>query len=129
MVEPLVEFKPVFLPDTPEFRALAGEIHRRFGQQIEVSWATPFSPRIQLCNLGFAGGIAVGDTQVRLHTKVPVAQLFRLLEYVYDLFRVEEGLIPTQETEQIFESLADIWLAIGNSSAASPRFFLPKRQD
>ncbi len=103
-----MEFKPVSLPDTPEFRVLATEIHQRFGQQIQVSWATPISPQIQLCNQGFAGGIVVSGTHIRLQTKVPVGQLFRLLEYVYDLFRVEEGLIPTKETEEIFESLADI---------------------
>jgi 5-methylcytosine-specific restriction enzyme subunit McrC len=108
-LDPLVEYDPVFVPDTPEYRALAGRIYESFSPQIEVTWATPFCPNIRLRNLGFAGGLVANGTPVRLQTKLPVAQLFRLLEYAYDLFRVPpDGLISVAKTEEIFESLADI---------------------
>jgi len=108
----LQEFTPTLLPRaglSPE----AGEaIYRTYGPQVEVEFPTPRTgDQWSLRPLGWVGQLPVdaGLTLV-LQPKTAIENLFRMLEYAYDLksFRFLEGTVQVASLDDLYERLAHI---------------------
>jgi 5-methylcytosine-specific restriction enzyme subunit McrC len=81
-----------------------------FGDKVAVEWPTPKTgDRWQLTSLGWVGFIPLGeDRGISLQPKVPIGNLFRMLEYAYDLrsFKLMEGLYDCASIRDFYDQLA-----------------------
>jgi len=82
------------------------------GSHIEVDFPSPKNDQCYvLRSKGYIGQIPVSDDiLIRISPKVPVQNLFRMLEYAYDLksFQLLEGLTTADSLDDLFENLAAI---------------------
>jgi 5-methylcytosine-specific restriction enzyme subunit McrC len=107
---PLAEFKTVRLPrhDLPD--ELGERIWRDFGKQVLVEFPSPKTGgQWELKNQGWAGYIPLGtDRALVLQPKVSIGNLFRLLEYAYNLkgLRFFDDLISLASLPDAFQRLA-----------------------
>jgi 5-methylcytosine-specific restriction enzyme subunit McrC len=77
----------------------------------EISWAGPGADYHTVRPTGIVGLFPVArDTLVRVSPKVPVRNLFRMLEVAYRLasFRFGEGIVDAETVEGIYERLASL---------------------
>jgi 5-methylcytosine-specific restriction enzyme subunit McrC len=107
----LTEYQPArFAPG--EIPADVGEtLHRHYANQVNVDFPTPkTNGQWQLCSLGWVGHIPVTpDVQLALQPKVPLANIFRMLEVAYRLdLQILEGLTGCQALAEFYERLAHI---------------------
>lgn len=81
-----------------------------YSTQIEVSPPSFMNRRHwQLTPKGYVGQIPLmPDLQLVLLPRVPVANLFRMLEYAYRLAEFDAGLVSTDSLQDVYESLAVI---------------------
>ncbi len=107
----LSEYSDVYLPEEA-LSAEAGElIWRRWSGKIDVDFPTPKTDRRwKLRSLGWVGTIPVDERlTLTLTPKVPLENLFRMLEYAYDLsIHFEEGLTECDSLSEFYERLAKI---------------------
>jgi 5-methylcytosine-specific restriction enzyme subunit McrC len=83
-------------------------LSRDFAAQVAV---TPPSflnhDRWELTSLGYVGQIPVSpDLRLVLEPKVPLANLFQMLEYAYRLARFEHGLVSASSFDEVYQHLA-----------------------
>jgi 5-methylcytosine-specific restriction enzyme subunit McrC len=108
----LQEEQPLSIPKEQFTDDLAIRIHREHGSRIEIQFPNPFNNHSYvLRSKGCVGHIPVSsDLVIRIRPKVPVANLFRMLEYAYNLssFRFLEGESHVDKIEDIFDRLASI---------------------
>lgn len=105
----LTEYQPAFFPAgrfTPELGRL---LLRHYRPQIEVEFPTPKTDnRWLLTPQGWAGYLPLTpEVTFLLQPKVPLANLFRMLEYAYRLnLKILEGLANCRSLPEFYERLA-----------------------
>lgn len=104
------EFDTLSLPEgalTPEEGEL---LYREYGDKVKVEFPSPQTGgKWKLKPRGWVGAIPVGDRLLlRLMPKTEIGNLFRMLEYAYDLksFHILDGLVPTGSLEDLYSRLA-----------------------
>ena len=116
MTEPqtitLVEFQTRSFPSARLSETEAYHIHTQFGDKVSVEWPTPRTQdQWRLTSLGWVGYIPLGQYGgLSLKPKVPLANLFAMLEYAYDLrsFKLLEGMYDTDSIRDFYERLASV---------------------
>lgn len=92
--------------------AIAENLWRNYDKQVTVDFPTPkTSGKWKLTAKGWVGHIAVNpDFHLSLLPKVPLFNLFGMLEYAYNLksFRFLSGLINCQSLEEFYNHLAHV---------------------
>jgi 5-methylcytosine-specific restriction enzyme subunit McrC len=82
------------------------------GKRIEVEFPSPKTDgKWRLKNLGYVGLVPLGrDRILSLQPKVPITNVFRMLEYAYrlDAFRGPEDVVGARTMQEIYESLARV---------------------
>lgn len=85
---------------------------RDYSRQVEVEFpGPPTGNEWRFTAQGWVGQIPLAEGyRVDLKPKVPIANLFRMLEYAYNLksFRILEGQVDSQTLEDLYERLASI---------------------
>ena len=108
----LTEETPALLaPDAiTQDEALA--VHKRFGAQVTVSLPTILTEnRYEFRPSGYVGQLPVSnDLLLRINPKIPITNIFGMLEYAYDLksFKLFDGVVDVDVIEDLFERLASI---------------------
>ena len=106
----LPEFDEVSLPADALSECDVQGFHTRFHAQVEIE--TPSfknNHRWVLKNRGWVGYLPMrDDLWLHLEPKVPIANLFRMLEYAYDLksFEFLDGLIGCDSLQDLYSRLA-----------------------
>jgi 5-methylcytosine-specific restriction enzyme subunit McrC len=86
-------------------------LFERFKDQVTVDWPSPKTQgQWRLCPTGWVGQLPVGDDLLlRLVPKVPIHNLFGMLELAYDIdLRQFAGLTRVETLEELYESLASV---------------------
>ena len=108
----LVEFQTRSLAPSELSEGDANRINIQFGDKVDVRWPTPKTfNRWQLTSLGWVGFVPLREGNgISLQPKVPLQNLFGMLEYAYDLqsFKLLEGLYDSQSIRDLYERLASI---------------------
>jgi len=89
--------------------AVGKELHASYGKQVSVEPPSFLNNQSwQLTSQGWVGYIPLTDSfHLSLVPKVPIANLFRMLEYAYRLdFRILEGLANSESIAELYERLA-----------------------
>jgi 5-methylcytosine-specific restriction enzyme subunit McrC len=108
----LVEYESRFLAESELTEEDAQHIHIQFGDKVSVeppTWKT--GNRWQLTSQGWVGFIPFGENRgIALLPKVPLQNLFGMLEYAYDLrsFKLLEGLYDCESIREFYERIAII---------------------
>lgn len=104
------EFSRSELPDD-----VGERLWREHGVQprrLDVEFPSPKTEgRWRVRNLGYVGLLPLGpDRTLSLQPKVPIANVFRMLEYAYrlDVFRGPEDVVGARSMQEIYESLARV---------------------
>ncbi len=115
MAEPRVielkEYQKRPLPRSALAEAEGEALWRRYGDQVAVEFPTPKTRhQWQLTSQGWVGFIPLTpELGISLTPKVPVGNLFRMLEYAYKLdFLTPEGLTDSKSLQELYERLANI---------------------
>ena len=114
MTEPstitLVEFQTRSLTYSELPEEEANRIHSQFSKNVTVEWPTPITQQQwKLTSKGWVGYIPLGQFGgISLKPKVPLVNLFGMLEYAYDLrsFKLLEGLYDAKSIRDFYERLA-----------------------
>jgi 5-methylcytosine-specific restriction enzyme subunit McrC len=107
----LTEFTPRRLPGLTDRTAEA--IYDHYRNQVEVMWPSPATEGCyELKAQGWVGVLPLPDGSViRVHPKVPVASLFHMWEYAYQLDLLRDDADQLQSTDQVdafFSMLAGV---------------------
>lgn len=87
------------------------QLWRRYGSKVSVEFpSVKTGGKWQLTPQGWIGYIVLSDDlHLRLKPKVPIANLFRMLEYAYRLkIHLADGLVDCATLEEFYERLAHI---------------------
>src|SRR5690606_25053208 len=89
---------------------VAGELVRRFSREVEVQPPNVFRDAWVLTPRSWVGYVPLAHgCSLYIRPKVPLANLFRMLEYAYEVeFRVLEGVSECDSLEEFFERLAGV---------------------
>ena len=107
----LTEEEDKVIPQQLLDEALAIRLHESFGNLLDVEFPSPKNGRnYVLRSKGCAGMLPVDGTIIRISPKVRVSNLFRMLEYAYDLksFQILEGRVEVESIDEIYDRLATI---------------------
>ena len=107
----LEEYVPRLLAESELDEALGEALWRRYRAQVSVDFPTVKTDhQWQLTPQGWIGYIALADDlHLRLNPKVPLGNLFRMLEYAYRLkIHLADGLVDCASLEEFYERLAHI---------------------
>lgn len=102
----LVEYAPRELPVEALSPEQAGVLDDRYAQAVAVDppWRRP---TWRLTAQGYVGYIPVDDTlHLALQPKVPLGNLFRMLEYAYRVGDFDDGLVSLESLAELYERLA-----------------------
>lgn len=81
-------------------------------RRLEVEFPSPkTSGQWRLKNLGYVGLLPLSDDRIlSLQPKVPIANVFRMLEYAYrlDIFGGPENIVGARTMQEVYESLARV---------------------
>lgn len=106
----LAEYVPALVPRSELAEATAEYLWEHYRDQVRVEWPSPRTDKKwRLTPQGWVGYIPTGpETGIMLQPKVPISNLFRMLDYAYDLasFRFLEGSLETEAVDDLFERLA-----------------------
>ena len=105
----LTEYEPHSLAEDEFPEELAKLLHSSFGKQVSLEPPSFLNLRSwQLTSQGWVGYIPLADdVHLRLLPKVPIGNLFRMLEYAYRLdFKILEGLTDCESVAEFYERLA-----------------------
>lgn len=95
--------------DEQELSEVEGrKLHQSYSKQVTVQAPSVLNNVWQLTSQGWVGYIPLSDSlHLSLVPKVPVANLFRMLEYAYRLdFKILEGLADSESVPELYERLA-----------------------
>lgn len=108
----LKEYIESHLPATEITHEEGESIWRTYGEKIDVEFPSPpTGNHWVLRSRGWVGSIPLShDLLILLEPKVPIGNLFRMLEYAYDLksFQLLEGTIDCASLEDLHARLASI---------------------
>jgi 5-methylcytosine-specific restriction enzyme subunit McrC len=110
----LVEYETQSLPRNALSEDTGVLLYKNYGAQVAVEFPSPKTDGMwELTSLGWVGYIPLPDgTGITLGPRVPLRNLFGMLEYAYDLksFRFLEGFTDCESLSEFYEKLAN-WLA------------------
>jgi len=108
----LTEEENLYIPEADFDESTALTLHSIHKDKISVEFPTPLNNKCYvLRSKGYVGQIPVtGDLLLRIHPKVSIENLFRMLEYAYNLesFDFLEGHISVESIDDLFERLVAI---------------------
>ena len=108
----LIEYETCFFAPNELSEDDARRIYIHFGDKVSVEWPTPKTDgRWQLTSLGWVGFIPIGQKSgISLKPKVPLQNLFKMLEYAYDMesLKLSEGSYDCKSIRDFYERLAKI---------------------
>jgi len=109
----LEEYKPLRLDEGELDRTDADALWRLYGgSRIGIEYPTPKTDdQWELTSLGWVGYIPLtSGFHLNLQSKVPLDNIFGMLEYAYNLksFEVLEGVHDCRSLDQVFEKLAHV---------------------
>lgn len=107
----LTEYQPTYLNRNALPLELGELLWRNYHQQVAVEFPSPKTGnRWQLASQGWVGHIPLSpDVHLSLQPKVALGNLFRMLEYAYNLdFKLLPGLVDSQSLAEFYERLAHI---------------------
>ena len=108
----LTEYQTCSLARSDFLESDAERIYREYRDKINIDWPTPKTNYCwQLTSLGWVGYIPLGQNNgITLKPKSPIINLFKMLEYAYDLksFKLLEGLYDIESIRDFYERLATI---------------------
>lgn len=108
----LEEFSTKKLPREEFSNSDAELLYNRHNEKVSVEWPTPKTDyQWQLSAQGWAGYLPLKEARgISLQPKVPLQNLFQMLEYAYDLnsFQLLEGLFDCESIQDFYERLAVI---------------------
>jgi 5-methylcytosine-specific restriction enzyme subunit McrC len=108
----LYEYKPTYLPEAALSRVVAEKIYRSYGSKISVRPPSFLNEnQWELSSEGWVGYIPIGDdVGLRLHPKVELRNIVRMLEYAYGLQSLEffNELASASSLEEFLSELANI---------------------
>lgn len=108
----VTEYQPTLLPAHELSIELGERLWREHHNSIEVQFPSPRTGnQWQLKSLGVVGNIPLSpDLSLRLRPKVPMVNVFGMLEYAYGLksFRFLEGWSECDRLDDFYERLANI---------------------
>ena len=107
----LTEYQPTYLDRDSLPDELGELLWRSYHQQVAVEFPSPKTGnRWQLTSQGWVGHIPLTpDVHLSLQPKVALDNLFRMLEYAYNLdFKLLPGLVDSQSLAEFYERLANI---------------------
>jgi len=104
----LTEYQPTYLAHDAFSEDLALTLWERYHSQVEVAEPSfKNDHRWVLTARGWVGHIPLTpQLHLVLEPKVPVANVFRMLEYAYRLGRFESGVVSAESLQDIYEQLA-----------------------
>ncbi len=106
----LTEYQPTSVPRVVLSPALGARIWRHYGRQIQVDFPSPKTgDQWQMTPLGWVGIAPVTPTlRLEIAPRVPVRNLFGMLEYAWDLTSVRflDGLAESESVSDVYERLA-----------------------
>ena len=105
----LTEYQTRTFDEEELTEAVGKELHASYGKQVSVEPPSFLNNQSwQLTSQGWVGYIPLTDSfHLSLVPKVPIANLFRMLEYAYRLdFRILEGLANSESIAELYERLA-----------------------
>lgn len=115
MVEKIIELeeeKNKIIPKASFDEKLALTIYRLYKKQIKIEFPNLLNNQCyKLRSKGYIGHIPLSkDIMIRIYPKIPISNLFRMLEYVYDLniFQLLDGITHIESLNDLFENLAFI---------------------
>lgn len=108
----LAEFRPVSFQPEAFSEAEALELDRIYSVQVDVQYPSPrTNGEYRLTNRGWVGFLPLSSGRVvELTPKVPLANLFRMLEYAYGLksFAFLDGLVDCATLADLYQRLAGL---------------------
>jgi len=108
----LSEYDPCSLERSDLTEAEAEQLYSHFGDKVFVEWPTPRTDhRWRLTAQGWVGYIPLSaDKGLSIKPKIPLQNLFCMLEYAYDLtsFKLLEGLYECESLQDFYERIAVI---------------------
>lgn len=108
----LVEYTPAYYPKNHLSEAAGEYIWQKYGKQVTVEFPNvKTNHQWQFTSLGWVGYLPVtSELGVALLPKVPLANLFRMLEYAYrlDSFKFLDGLTSCESLQEFYERIANI---------------------
>jgi 5-methylcytosine-specific restriction enzyme subunit McrC len=107
----LEEYVTLELPRDELSEAGGEQLWRQYGSKVSVEFpSVKTGGKWQLTPQGWVGYIVLSDDlHLRLKPKVPIANLFRMLEYAYRLrIHLADGLVDCATLEDFYERLAHI---------------------
>ena len=108
----LTEETPSMLAPTELTQEEALIVHKRFGAQVTVGFPTVLTEnRFELRPSGYVGQLPISsDLLIRIAPKIPIANIFGMLEYAYDLksFKLFDDVVDVAVIEDLYERLAAI---------------------
>ena len=110
--KPLTEYIPEEFAREEIPDAVGEALWRNYGEKVQVEFPSPATEgNWRLTAQGWVGYIPVTpEFGFRIEPKVELANLFRMLEYAYQLksFEILEGLVDCHSMEEFYERLANI---------------------
>jgi 5-methylcytosine-specific restriction enzyme subunit McrC len=108
----LREFEPERYSSAELPYEVAYRIWQQYPTQIAVEFPSPKTDgQYELTNRGWVGVVPLGrDAVISLEPKVPLANVFRMLEYAYrlDAFGTSEDTAGVETMREVYESLARV---------------------
>jgi len=108
----LEEEQPLEIPEKDFDEATALRLHQVYGERIKIEFPSPLNNHCYvLQSKGCIGQIPVSDDKLlQILPKVPIVNLFRMLEYAYNLksFRFLDGVTGVNSLNDLFENLVSI---------------------
>ena len=107
----LTEYQPKSLARSAFPETLGEKLYHEHQNRIEVEFPTPKTGhQWRLTSLGWVGAIPLSaDLTLVLKPKVPLGNLFRMLEYAYRLdFKLLDGLVNCDSLAEFYERLANV---------------------
>ncbi|XZN90829.1 MAG: McrC family protein [Microcoleus sp.] len=102
----LATFERDFIPES-----VGDKIHQNYGKEIDIEFPNrKTKDQWELKSKGRVGNIPITpDFHIAIRPKVPINNLFGMLEYAYNLkIKFPQGSIQCQSLKQIYERLANI---------------------
>lgn len=128
----LTEFKSTELPPEALLVDEARQLRDRYGKQVEVRPPNQFDEFWTLRPLGWVGHIPLSPrVEISLRPKVPLENLFRMLEYAYDTeFHFLEGLTACRSLTEFYERLANVLAqrVVARARRGFYREYVPKEE-
>jgi 5-methylcytosine-specific restriction enzyme subunit McrC len=108
----LTEYQPLSIPRHEIPESVIDELQQKYSNQIEVTLHySKAGEKWQLTSQGWVGYISLTpEFGIKLQPKVPIKNLFGMLNYAYNLksFHFLEGLTDCQTLEEFYDRLATI---------------------